>query len=324
MACCFNSFSRDFAQGFSRKNKSEYWPKGLVIACAAMMALVKLPEQLSDQVVSQLIELDGKLELVDTREASDLAMGIVAVIGRSGDPKGMAHLRRQFEADPDRRAELAMGLAQHPGHDNWPLQIRSLAIVDGVSAQEVLTQLARSPEKPAEPEPYRQVILCGLKLGDNGGAIAIPLLEKWTSKQLTTAKTPVKEALAAWQAWFHDTYPDLPAAELPVEIEGSRWSYEELLAYLTNPDTANGSPEKGKAVFEKAPVHQVPPLRSPRRRGRTRSDHGQPAIPKERNSAVGPVSLARDFRPVREQDHHDSSRQGLHRHRRPERIALPR
>jgi putative heme-binding domain-containing protein len=130
--------------------------------------------------------------------------------------------------------------------------IRSLAIVDGVSAQEVLSQLVRATDKPTEPEPFRQVILCGLKLGANGGDLATALLEKWAGKQLTLPKTPVTETLAAWQTWFHDTYPDLPPAELPIEAEGARWTYEELLTYLTNPETRPGHAERGKVVFEKA------------------------------------------------------------------------
>ena len=248
----FNNFSRDFAADFSKEEQDRLLAEGERWPTAAMTVLTKLPEQPGDRVISQLIELDGKLELVDTRESSDLALGIVAILGRSGDSKSMTYLRQQFEADPDRRAELSMGLAQHPNGENWPLLVRSLAIVDGVSAQEVLTQLARAAEKPTEPEPFRQVILCGLKLGDNGGEMATVLLEKWTGKRLTPSKTPAADSLAAWQTWFHDTYPDLPPAELPVEAEGARWTYDELLAYLTNPETPSGQPERGRVVFEKA------------------------------------------------------------------------
>lgn len=248
----FNNFSRDFAADFSNEERGRLLSEGERWPAAAMTVLAKLPEQPGDRVISQLIELDGRLELVDTREASDLALGIIAILGRSGDAKGMTYLRQQFEADPDRRAELAMGLAQFPNGENWPLLIRSLAIVDGVSAQEVLSQLNRAAEKPTEPEPFRQVILCGLKLGANGGELANGLLEKWTSKRLAPANTPVTEALAAWQTWFHDTYPDMPPAELPVEVEGARWSYDELLAYLSDSESNSGKPERGKLVFEKA------------------------------------------------------------------------
>ena len=38
---------------------------------------------------------------------------------------------------------MAMALAQQPDGENWPLLVRSLAIVEGAAAQEILLKLTR-------------------------------------------------------------------------------------------------------------------------------------------------------------------------------------
>ncbi len=59
-------------------------------------------------------------------------------------------------------------------------------------------------------------------------------------------------ALAAWQKWFAETYPDEPEAKLPVESSDNKWTYDELLAYLTGPEGSHGSAESGAKIFAKA------------------------------------------------------------------------
>ena len=100
----------------------------------------------------------------------------------------MAYLREVFEAEPTAACSIAMGLAQQPEGENWPLLVRSLSIVEGTAAQEVLVKLAQVDQAPDEPEAYRQVILRGLMLRDNGGQQAVALLEKWTGQRLEPAE----------------------------------------------------------------------------------------------------------------------------------------
>jgi putative heme-binding domain-containing protein len=172
-------------------------------------------------------------------------------LGMSKEPASMQYLRELWESEPDRRVTIAIGLAQKPDGENWPLLVRSLSIVEGSAAQEVLIKLAMVDEKPDDPEAYRQVILRGLMLGDAGNRQAIALLEKWTGQKLEE-QSDAKSQLAAWQAWFSETFPDLPEAKLPVDTEQNNWTYHELLSYLTGPSANQGDPARGAAVFEKA------------------------------------------------------------------------
>jgi putative heme-binding domain-containing protein len=199
-----------------------------------------------------LIALDGELATVDGDPADRLQTGIVAILGRSADNVSMDYLRRAFDEQPARRQDLAMGLAQSPGGKNWALLVRALPSLEGVAAQEVLTQLATVDKRPSGPEPVRQVILTGLKLGQDGAPAALKLLEKWCGKPDGPEGQPWNEVLAGWQKWYAGQYPDAPLAMLPKDAEGSRWTEQELLASLNGPDAASGLPRRGIVVFEKA------------------------------------------------------------------------
>jgi putative heme-binding domain-containing protein len=243
---------RDFSVGFNESEQREALANGQQWPTAALSALVKLPEHPEPQVIRQLIELDGDLASVDTPPARRLRTGIVAILGRSADTASMDYLRQAFEEQPERRPDLAMGLAQSPDGKNWALLVRSLASLEGVAAQEVLTQLATVDKRPSGPEPVRQVILTGLKLGADGAPMALKLLEKWCGKPEGPDDQAWDVVLAGWQKWYSEQYPDAPAAVLPKDAEGSRWTEQELLAALNAPGGGNGLPRRGAVVFEKA------------------------------------------------------------------------
>src|SRR5262249_5997194 len=152
------------------------------------------------------------------------------VLGRSHDPQASEYLREIFDKYPERRGHIAMSVTQNVSDENWALLIQSLPIVEGGFAQQVLLTLAKIDRAPDKPEAYRQVILRGLKLGDSGGIRAVRLLEKWTGKQLGQPDDKWDAALAQWQKWFAETYPNEPEAKLPIESTENRWTYEELYA----------------------------------------------------------------------------------------------
>jgi putative heme-binding domain-containing protein len=203
------------------------------------------------ELITVLVDLDRRLAKTPSEEeaAKTLQTGIIAILGESKDPAGMTHLRVAFETQPERRGELAMGLAQQPDGDNWPLLLRALPVVDGVSAQEILVQLARVNRKPETPEAVRQTILCGLRLGDAGGDLAVKLLAKWTGQNPPPGANTAA-ALAAYQNWFAANYPNLPPAT-PPKAESARYSIEELNAYLAE-NGGKGVASRGAVVFEKA------------------------------------------------------------------------
>lgn len=243
--------SRDFFAGFNDEQRALVLADGAKWPTSALSVLAKL-ENPSPEIIVQLQQLDRKVKRMDGEAARRLRIGIAAVLAASKDPVGMTYLRELFETEPDRRVTIAMCLAQQPHGDNWPLLVRSLSIVEGAVAQEVLGRLATVDQIPSAPEPYRQVIIRGLMLGDNGGRRAVSLLEKWTGERLTKPDDSVAASLAVWQKWFMEHYPDEPEPKLPVDSAQNHWTYQELLSHLSGPAAATADPVRGAAVFEKA------------------------------------------------------------------------
>jgi putative heme-binding domain-containing protein len=125
-------------------------------------------------------------------------------------------------------------------------------VLEATAAEDVLAALASVPRTPEEVEPLRQVILCGLRGGEKGAPAALSLLEKWTGEKFGQPDETWETALAAWQAWFRQQYPDHPEPALPVESAESKWTLEELVTYLESAEGKQGRPSYGEAVFEKS------------------------------------------------------------------------
>ena len=142
----------------------------------------QLAPKLSLETLTELQKLDRQLKRVDGEPARKLRLGITAVLGNSHDPLAMAYLRETFDNEPDRRVPDRHGFGPAPDGENWPLLVRSLGIVEGMAAQEILLKLAEVDRTPNDPEAYRQVIIRGLMLRENGGREAAALLEKWTGQ----------------------------------------------------------------------------------------------------------------------------------------------
>ena len=247
-----DNFARDFVAGFSDAEKAAVITQATRFPHHAVWALAALPENPGEEMIGELMALDEKLLEVDSPAAKRLGTAIVAVLARSRDPRAMAHLRQQFDESPERREDLAMGLSQSPTGENWPFLIRSLSIVEGVAAQEVLNQLIASGRVTDDPEPLRQVILCGLRLRENGGPIAVKLLSKWTGADVSQPRDSWDVALAAWQDWFEERYPDQVPPRLPEEAAGTQWTYQELVGYLASAEGLSGDAATGAKVFQKA------------------------------------------------------------------------
>ena len=244
--------SRDFFATFSSEERLQVLKQGERWPAAALSVLGVIGEKAPPEIVEALIELDGKLQDSTSDTIRKLQMGIAAVLGESVNPQAFAYLRKLFEEQPDRRAYVAMSLAQQPDGENFKMVVRALPILEGPAAQEVLIQLSKSPRITEDPEHARQVILCGLKLGDTGAMLAIKVLEKWTSSQLDQPNVTWDVALAAWQRWFVETYPDAPAPILPTESETTKWTTDEVLTYLTSEAAAHADASRGAAILEKA------------------------------------------------------------------------
>lgn len=248
----FDNIAKDFIASFSDEERNALLARAAQWPHMAVWALAALPEHLDDGMRARLIQLDEGLLAVKGDDARRLGTGLVAVLARDGHETSLAYLRRQFDSTPDRREDLAMGLAQSPDGDNWAVLVRSLPVVEGVAAQEVLAKLATVDQSPETAEPLRQAILLGLKLGETGAPLALKLLEKWTDENPAEPDQSWRPALAAWQEWFEEKYPDEPAPRLPEETADAGWSYAELVGYITSGDGVTGDVARGAATFQKA------------------------------------------------------------------------
>ena len=192
--------------------------------------LAKLPENPGPEVLKEIRELDKRLDGKTGEPMARLRVGIVAVLGRSGEDESLAYLRSLYIHQPERRAPVAMSLTQHPEGDDWSILVDSLRTVDGDAAREILGALTKVDRQPDKSEPYRNAILLGLRLQANGGELVARLLEKWVGQKPYQADAPLAEQLAAWQSWYATTFPNERPAELPKESTQNKWSYDELSA----------------------------------------------------------------------------------------------
>lgn len=245
----FNNAAKDLCAGLTAQEKLILLSHGDKQPANALSVLTAMTA-IEPELIPVLVDLDRRLPMVQAPEARQLQTGIVAILGEARAPVGMAYLREAFEKQPERRAELSMGLAQEADGENYPLLIRALPVVDGIAAQEVLLQLSKVERKPAEAEAYRQAILLGLRLKENGSDAAVKLLAHWTGQAAPTG-VAWTESLASYQKWFAEKYPTLPPAELPKSATQQRYTLDELAAYL-NESWSKGDPHRGRVVFEKA------------------------------------------------------------------------
>lgn len=204
------------------------------------------PEQIKDfdQVVNKLlidVEQEKNPVLVEVATAT------IDSLIKSTQPAAQATLRKLFDQQADRRDQLARGLAAHPSADNAPFYLRGIQTGDGTTAQQCLQALEKSNFKTDKADDYRAVIVAGLKLGQNGGGVAVNLLRKWTGQD--PASKDVTKALAGYQAWFAEKFPDSPPPLLAKEdLEKSKYSLQQLQEIVEK----GGDVTRGKAVFAKA------------------------------------------------------------------------
>ena len=128
-----------------------------------------LPENLGSEQLETLIELDGRLQPLEQPGSQTVAYrhrrGSGPQRHAAGDER---YLRELFES----RARIGGKIWPSVWHNSLTVKIGrpgpALPVLEGGIAREVLAQLSKVDRKPEQPEPIRQVILCGLRLGENG------------------------------------------------------------------------------------------------------------------------------------------------------------
>lgn len=244
--------TRDMVRQLSPEQTLRILRDGDQLPTAALGVLYRLPQELDAATIELLIQLDRRLAEGTSEPADRLKVGILAVLARAGGSPSQEHLRQVWEDSPERRVAAAIALAQTPSKENWEYLVRTLPVLQGEPAAEILDVLAAIDREPDDPEPIRQVILRGLMLGENGGEKAVSLLRAWTGEKAGKSAESPQEKLAAWQSWFAATYPQHPPAELPQRPEDSPWQFAQLLDYLEHHAPGEGAAERGREVFAKA------------------------------------------------------------------------
>lgn len=224
---------------------------------AALEAMTQLPSPPTELELRALRNLDRELSESDHPLHQQLVNKAVPALATSGDPTSLQYLHKVFDSHPERRAAIADGIArfalakQRRPHD-WSLLVRSLTSVHGDEAVRVLQALQKYRQRGTSPVVERNVLLVGLELGDERAAEALKLLEYWTGEQPVAENAPIRDQLIAWQKWYHETYPALPEATLPVDAPSSTHTFKELLAYLRSREGRGGDVARGAVMFEKA------------------------------------------------------------------------
>ena len=198
------------------KSISETFANSLNDPESSVAALYRLPKQLSDGQIEMITKLDTELSTHKDEKYKTLKRGLIAVLGRSADEKTMAYLRKIWSRDAVRRGEVAMALATKPDGENWPYIVASIENLEDGFVTDVFAKLLTVNRRPKDSKYYRQVILKGLKLKEKGGEAAVKLLDHWLADSGVDSSQG-SSAIVNWQAWYHQTYPDMPKAELPAK-----------------------------------------------------------------------------------------------------------
>jgi len=210
------------------------------------------PEQVQDfeEVIARLI---ADSEKAGSEGGSVMLLLTIEALAKSDAPASQALLRKLFDENVDRRDMIARGLTKNPTDENIPYLERALAASDKTTMQLCLAALAAADYKPAKPAEVRTVILAGLKLGNEGGKAVVGLLQKWTGST-PEKKDDIAAAIAHYQAWFREKYPDERVPEIAKEDQAkTKYTVGELVAFLErSPDATKGDPTRGREVFAKA------------------------------------------------------------------------
>ncbi|WP_146461576.1 DUF7133 domain-containing protein [Rubripirellula tenax] len=253
--------TRDFARSLSQEDVQAILEQGAVWRNAALAAIYKLPRPIDAKTAETLRSLDA--QLVEKPQPGDierrLRTGIIAMLATATDEESAAYLRKLWRSEPERRAVIAMALAQRPQGENWDYLVRSLNVLEDETAEEVVKALQTVSVATDDPMALRQLILLGLRAEADGGDFenVERLLEHWTGMQRPPIEKNAsgKLTMRPWQKWYAKTHPDRPSAELP-KADESRWDFDQLVEYLDSDKGHAGDPDFGRTVFAKAKCAQ--------------------------------------------------------------------
>jgi len=218
-----------------------------------LLRLLPRPE-ITQRQLAAVMTLDRARCAAGNETADPVAVEIVAAVGRGGEDRAVEYLHQIFESYPERRQDVARAIATQALNGkrrqrDFELLLRSLPVVEGNDARQVIRALDTYRFVATSPRWTRQVLLAGLRLGKQGGDDAIALLRHFNGEDVSEGIEQLDRRLSAWQAWFREKYPELPDPSLPAQPPTAKWGYDELLSFLKNDA---GDRARGPAAFKKA------------------------------------------------------------------------
>ncbi len=222
----------------------ERWPE------AVLATFSKISNPMPGSRANSLMQLDQRLVGRTDLTANQVRLGIIALLARERNDSYMEYLRDCWDQEEDRRADIAIGLAQLPDGDNWSYLMASLPELDDLSGREVLTTLATVGRRPRDPIFYRTAIELGFRLRQQNSAAAVALLEHWTGSKMEDTSKSWRGPLVQWSRWYEETFPDAAAIAVEAPKHKGRYSTDQIAAYIEN--NGLGDSHMGHDLFASA------------------------------------------------------------------------
>ena len=232
----------------------DQWPED------ALKAFYTLPNPLTAELAQSLKTLDQKLVGRQDLPAKKVRLGIIALLAEDGSDASFSYLREQFDREPARQADIAIGLALQPENDNWAYLVSSLAVIDDQTGQEILQKLASVKRRPKAPIHYRDAIDLGYRLRGNSDE-ASKLLSHWTGRD-TPASGSWNDKMDVWSNWYTREFPNgepilasnTNSGPSSGSFGGQRYTTEQVVSYLET--NGLGDPRNGHELFDSAQCTQ--------------------------------------------------------------------
>jgi len=222
----------------------ERWPE------AVLEALAEISNPMTESRATSLMELDQRLIGNTDLAAQQVRLGIIALLAREKNEHYMKYLRSSWDQEEDRRADIAIGLAQLPDSENWSYLVASLPELDDMTGREILTTLTTVGRRPRDPVFYRTAIELGFRLRQQNSAAAVALLEHWTGNQLESTSQSWRGPLVQWSRWYEETFPAATAIAVDEPTHKGRYSTDQIAAFIEN--NGLGDPLAGHDLFAAA------------------------------------------------------------------------
>lgn len=211
---------------------------------------------LDEIAIQRLITIDQHLAKSPVVDVTLDQARVLMALAKSQDAIALEHVRSVFENAPERRGSAARALAaattlRPTDQQDWQYMVRSLSVVRGDDAVDVLHALQRFRTRANKGQWVRQVMLIGLQLPVDQQTAATGLLRHWTGVPLKKSEAS-DWTLNKYQEWFSAEYPDQPAAVLPVDLAGRKWTMATLEPALQTFQTSDALVQQGQLVYQKA------------------------------------------------------------------------